>query len=233
MDKNKIIKKALEKKLISSSKTLQDQDIFDLIFLPGFSTAEKVTDISGRGVGMDVVRKNIDELHGMVDTESKLNEGTLFRIRIPNTMAIIEGMVVIVGGERYVIPTQSVIKASSPKSDHVIKSTKTLKEMIDLDGELLQLFRLAAFYNVKGAITRPTDSIILVLEENHKRFGLMVDQILKQQQFVVKGLGKTLGAVPGVSGGTIMSDGSVGIILDVGLLIQSLLYSQKGREEVL
>src|SRR3989339_204147 len=222
LNRDKILTKALEKKLIEAAavKQMTDADVYGLIFLPGFSTAEKVTDISGRGVGMDVVHRNIvEELHGAVDIESRLGEGTTFRIRIPNTLAIIEGMVVTVGSERYVMPTQSIVMALRPEAKNIVHSAGTKREMLSLVGETLALFRVAEIFDVANAITDPTEGIILVIEDNRRKIGLLVDKILKQQQFVIKGLGENMKNVPGVSGGTIMPDGQVGLILDASLLL--------------
>jgi two-component system chemotaxis sensor kinase CheA len=227
LDPAKLIKKATEKGLIKPGQTLTDKEAFDLIFAPGFSTAEKVTDVSGRGVGMDVVRRNIEELHGHVEIESALGIGTLFRIRIPNTLAIIEGMVVLCGAERYVFPTQSIVRAVRPTESQIIPGKGVKQRMIDLGDEILPLYKLADLYGVNDSIDNPVDAIVLVLDNNGKHTCLLVDRIIKQQQFVSKTLGDMFKGVPGVSGGTIMSDGQVGLLVDVGLLMQS--FSSKLR----
>ncbi|MBF0299145.1 MAG: chemotaxis protein CheA [Oligoflexia bacterium] len=223
LDKDKIVKKAIEKKLIKPGQILSEKDIFALIFKPGFSTAEKVTGISGRGVGMDVVRRNIEELHGHIDIESEKGKGTTFKIRIPNTLAIIEGMVIIVDKERYIIPTQYIDRAIKINSSQISRPFNRGNEMVILDNENLPLFKLGGFYNVNNPMKSVDDGIVLILDDSGKRIALLVDQILKKQQFVIKQLNSMVNRVPGISGGTIMSDGKVGLILDAAPLIQGFV----------
>lgn len=217
-----LVKKAIEKKVIKEGTVLTDREAFNLIFEPGFSTAEKVTDVSGRGVGMDVVRRNIEELRGQVDIRSELGKGTVFTIRIPHTLAIIEGMVIVVGKEHYVIPTHSIIRSVKPQKKEIHTISGGKGELYSLQGELLPLFRLGEFYQVPHAEKSLEHSLILIVEEDEKKIGLMIDRILRQQQFVIKGMNDYIKDIPGVSGGTIMPDGSVGLILDVGSIIKQI-----------
>ncbi|MBF0361292.1 MAG: chemotaxis protein CheA [Oligoflexia bacterium] len=223
LDKDKILKKAIEKNIIRAGQNLSEKEIFALIFRPGFSTAEKVTDISGRGVGMDVVRRNIEELHGHIDIDSEKGKGTTFRIRIPNTLAIIEGMVIEVNKERYIIPTQYIERAVRIECNQIMRPFNGGNEIVIMDGENLPLFKLGNFYNVNGPIKNTEDGIVLILDDSGKKIALLVDQILKKQQFVIKQLNSMVNQVPGISGGTIMSDGKVGLILDAGPLIQGFV----------
>ncbi len=222
IDRNKLLAKAVEKGIVSADAQLTDHEVQMLVFHPGLSTAEKVTDVSGRGVGMDVVKRNIEELHGQVDIQSTIGKGTLFSIRIPHTLAIIEGMVVAVGRERYVVPTYSIIRSVRASAAQLVTASGKRAEMLNLHGEILPLFRLGRFYSVPQAQDDPEKGIVMVVEEDNRRIGLLVDEILRQQQFVIKGLGGSMKNVPGISGGTIMPDGNVGLILDVGAVIKTL-----------
>ncbi|OFZ82012.1 MAG: hypothetical protein A2583_01375 [Bdellovibrionales bacterium RIFOXYD1_FULL_53_11] len=219
LDRGRLIEKAIEKGIIQTADGMSDREIFSLVFHSGFSTAEKVTDVSGRGVGMDVVKKNIEEIHGQVEIRSEKGRGSVFCLRIPHTLAIIEGMVITVGEDIYVIPTYSILSSVKPSKADIATASGARAEMIRYQGRLLPLFRLSRFYNISAASEEIDKSIVLIVEEDGRRVGLMVDGILRQQQFVIKPLGDFMRGVPGVSGGTIMPDGTVGLILDVGSLL--------------
>ncbi len=219
LDRDKIIKKAIERGLIEPEQKLTESEIFDLIFQAGFSTADKVTDISGRGVGMDVVKKGIEALHGQVDVTSKVGEGSTFTMKLPLTMAITDAMLIRVGNEHYLLPIVSIEQSFRPAPGTV--STVTGRgELAMLRGNLLPLFRLHELFGVTDAITDPYKSSLISIEGEGKRCVLMVDEILGQQQVVVKTLGKSLGRIRGVSGGSILGDGRVGLILDPAGLLQ-------------
>ncbi|MDM8522773.1 chemotaxis protein CheA [Desulfococcaceae bacterium HSG8] len=219
LDRDAILENALERKLISEAdKSLGDREVFGLIFEPGFSTAKVVSEISGRGVGMNVVKTNIEELRGQIDIQSVPGEGSVFRISLPLTLAIIDGMVVRVGSERYVMPTVSIVRSVRPdKKD--LSTVLRRGETLTLQGKLVPLFRLNTLFRVEGAEQDPTQAIIMVVEHNGKQAGLLVDELIGSQQIVIKTLGETLRNISGISGSAIMPDGRVGLILDVGGLV--------------
>ncbi|MGL1901248.1 MAG: chemotaxis protein CheA [Fibrobacterales bacterium] len=218
----KIKAKAIKQGLIKAEDQHSDNDIHQLIFHPGFSTAEQISDISGRGVGMDVVRRNIEQSRGSVETYSELGIGTTFVIRLPLTLAIIDGMVVTASNERYIIPTLSILDSLRPDSAQ-IGTAAGKGEYIDVRGEAITLVRLSDFFGNSRSEKALTDGIVMVVEDMlGKKIGLSVDQILGQQQVVIKSLGEGIGSIDGVSGGAIMSDGKISMILDVGAIVQSV-----------
>lgn len=219
LDRNKLIQKAVERGIIPHGEGMSDREVFNLIFEPGFSTAEKLTEVSGRGVGMDVVKRNIEALRGEVEIQSELGKGTTFTLKLPLTLAIIDGMVVRAGHERYVFPTLSIILALRPEPG-MIETVLGRGEMFRLRDALIPLLRLHRLYNVGAAETRPEDGIIVVVEIDGRQTGILVDEILGQQQIVIKSLGEALQGVPGIAGGAILPDGRVGLILDVGGLVR-------------
>ncbi len=213
LDRDKIIAKGTERGLIQPGRELTESEVFGLILQPGFSTAEKVTAVSGRGVGMDVVKKGIDALHGRIDVSSEPGAGSKFTLRVPLTMAITDAMFLGVGEERYMMPTGSIEHSFRPEPGSV-STVVGRGEMVMLRGELLPLFRLHKLFNVAGATTDPHEALLVVIEGEGRRCALMVDEVLGQQQVVVKTLGQSLGRIPGAAGGTILGDGRVGLILD-------------------
>ncbi len=219
LDRESILAKALERGLIREGDTLSDRETFNLIFLPGFSTAKKISDVSGRGVGMDVVKKNVEALRGQVDIMSEPGMGTLFTIRLPLTLAIIDGMVVRVSSERYIIPTLSVVQSIRPRFDEV-STVFHRGEMLKVQGDLIPLYRLDRLFVIDGASQDATQATVVVVEDDGRYTGLMVDELLGQQQIVIKPLGEVLRGTPGLSGGAIMPDGHVGLILDIGALVR-------------
>ncbi len=219
LDKDRILQKAIDKGVIDPGRELNDTEIFNLIFAPGFSTAEKITDVSGRGVGMDVVKKNIESIRGRIEVNSWKGKGTTVTLRLPLTMAITDGMLLRVGSERYLLPTVSIEQSFRPEKDTV--STVTGRgEMVLLRGELLPVFRLHRLYDVDDAITDTQEALLIAIESEGKRCALMVDELLGQHQVVIKTLGTTLKNIPGVAGGAILGDGRVGLILDAAGLMQ-------------
>ena len=219
LDKERILKKAVDMGVVSADEKLSDEEIFRLIFHAGLSTAQKVTSISGRGVGMDVVRKNIELLRGRVDISSSLGKGTTFTIRLPLTLAIIDGQIVSIGSERYIVPITSIICSIKPTAEQ-ISSVQKRGEMVTIRGALLPMVRLYKLFGVVSATENPTDALLVIVEEDNKKCCLLVDKLLGQQQVVIKSLGEGLGMVKGVSGGAIMGDGRVSLILDVPGLIK-------------
>ena len=218
LDKARILNKAIESGLIKEGQELPDQDIFKLIFHPGLSTAEKVTDVSGRGVGMDVVRRNIDALRGRIDIASTINQGTTFTIRLPLTLAVIDGLTVRVGRERYILPLTSVEQSLRPQPEQ-LSTIQGRGEICTVRGHLLPMFRLHNLFTVPGAVEDPTKAIVVIVQDNERRCALLVDDLLGQQQVVIKSLRDGVGAVQGVSGGAILSDGNISLILDVPGLV--------------
>ncbi len=219
LNRDKIVAKATAKGLIDGDKTLTDQDVFGLIFAPGFSTADQVTDISGRGVGMDVVRRNIEGIRGRIEIASTAGVGTTFTLRLPLTLAITDGMLVRVGEERYIVPTTSIQLSFRPSPEQLC-TVAGRGEMVVLRGETLPIVRLHRLFNIEGACERFDQSLLMLVGDGGKRVALLVDDLLGQHQVVAKTLGEGIGSVEGVSGGAILSDGRIGLILDVGQLIQ-------------
>ena len=224
IDHETVYSKALERGLITEDDSFTEREIINLIFEPGFSTAEKVTDVSGRGVGMDVVKRNIESMRGQVEVTTKPGNGSIFSIRIPLTLAIIDGMAVNIGGEKYIIPTLSIEMSLRPKEkDLTLVMDKG--EMLDVQGRLIPVIRLYRLFEVENAIEDPTKALLVVVEEDGRKAGLLVDKLLGKQQIVIKNLGESMKNIMGISGGAIMPDGSVGLILDIGGIIRLAYHS--------
>ena len=228
LSRERILKKCLEKGLIDPSRNLAeipDSEVFNYIFLPGFSTAEKVTDISGRGVGMDVVRRNIEALRGSVEIRSTTGKGSTFSMRLPLTMAIIDGMVVRVGGQRYIVPTLNIERSFRPTKEQL---TMVLQkgELVRVREELLPIYRIHRLFSVREGAQDLAEGLLLVLEHGKRRACVFVDEILGQQQVVIKNLGNSQPQIRGVSGGAILGDGRVALIVDVGGLLESAAGAQ-------
>ena len=218
LNRDKILAKAIKQGLIADNEKLPDDQIWALIFKPGFSTAEKVTDVSGRGVGMDVVKRNIDALGGTVSIKTALGKGTTFTLKLPLTLAIIEGMTVRVGKETYIVPLLSILESIQPKAG-TIKTVVGKGELINVRGTYLPMMRMYEVFSLQPEYTEPTKAILLILETEGERVAVMVDEILGQQQVVIKSMEQNFRKVAGVAGATILGDGTVGFILDVrGLL---------------
>lgn len=220
LDKDKILAKAFEKGLLQGDVTdMKDKEIFGLIFEPGFSTAEKVTDISGRGVGMDVVRKNIDQLKGNVDVESTEGQGTVIILRIPLTLAIIDGMLVKAGQARYLIPLQAIKEAFRPEMEEITVMPGG-QEMVMVRKDLLPIVRLSDLFRIGNRNEKLSEGILIILDDRDKSLCLFVNEMLGQMETVIKGLPGYMGAVKGVAGCTILGDGEVSLILDVGGIVE-------------
>jgi two-component system chemotaxis sensor kinase CheA len=216
--RDKILKKAIESGIVQEGENLPDNRIFNLIFEPGFSTAEKVTDVSGRGVGMDVVKKNIDKLRGKVDIASEEGKGSVFSIYLPITLAIIEGIIVRTGVERYILPINSVVEFVRPnEADHNLVYDKG--EMYKAYDKVYPLIYLNRVTKVAGENRKLEDGTICIVDSDYGRACVVVDEVLGQQQVVIKSLGEKLKHLEGVSGAAILSDGRVGLILDVNSLV--------------
>ncbi|MEO8621162.1 MAG: chemotaxis protein CheA [bacterium] len=224
LDRDRIVAKAIERGLIESAAKMSESEIFGLIFAPGFSTAEKVTDVSGRGVGMDVVRRNIERLRGRIEIESTRGEGTLFTVRLPLTLAVTDGMLVRVGLERYIIPTIGIFKSFRPERQ-ALTTVAGCGEMVRLHDHVMPIFRLHRLFSVSGAVQDPCEALVVVVAAGDQLVALLVDELLGQQQVVAKALGDGLGKILGVSGGAILGDGRVGLILDIPEL---LMFARQG-----
>jgi two-component system chemotaxis sensor kinase CheA len=220
LDKNKLLSKAIEKGLVEETAILSEKQIFELIFMPGFSTAEQLTDISGRGVGMDVVRRNIQSLGGNIDIISELGKGTTIAIHLPLTLAILDGQSVAVGDETYIVPLVSIIESINI-TEKMLNKVAGKGETFKLRNEYLPIIRMREIFNVKsGAATKPNEGVIVVVEGQGALCGFLVDELLGQQQVVIKSLEANYRRVEGVSGATILGDGSVALILDVPGLVR-------------
>jgi two-component system chemotaxis sensor kinase CheA len=216
LDKEKIVAKAISRNLCKADERLTDQEIFQFIFLPGFSTAAVVTDVSGRGVGMDVVKRNIETLRGSVEISSEKGFGTTFTIRLPLTLAIVDGMIVRAGNDSYILPTLAIVESIRPAPDQ-ITSVMQKGRAINLRGNLITLVHLESILNnTNGNKWDATEGVVMIVEDMlGKKIGLHVDEIVGQQQVVIKSLGNAMGDVPGVTGGAIMNNGNISLILDI------------------
>lgn len=214
IDKKRVLSKAIEKGQAEAGKSYSDKEIFDMLFAPGLSTADKVSELSGRGVGMDVVKRNIEELRGSVEITSEEGKGSTFRVKLPLTLAIIDGMMVKVGSEVLTIPL-SVIDKSVRPSKTEIKTVEGKGELVDIRGDYLPLVRLYNLFNMPSVKTDPTEALVVVLHGAEKRFGILVDDVLGQMQAVIKSIDKNFKKIEGTSGATILGNGRVSLILDV------------------
>lgn len=215
IDKERVLRKAEEKGLLQiPAEKMTDKEIFALIFEPGFSTAKQVTDISGRGVGMDVVRKNIEKLRGAIDIESELGKGTTVTLRIPLTLAIMEALLVKVGDETFAIPLMNVSETFRVATNDISKTMDGL-EMIKVRDEIMPTFRIHELFKIKPRYNELERGIILITESRNKKFCLFADELIGQQQAVIKGLSDYIGKVPGITGCMILGDGGIGLILDI------------------
>ena len=216
LSRDVILTKAKERGLVADEASLSDREVFKMIFEPGFSTAQTVTDVSGRGVGMDVVRRNIESLRGQVEIDSEAGKGSVFKMGLPLTLAIIDGMVVRVSSETYIVPTVSIVTSLKPESEQ-LSTVLNQGEMLSLHGGLLPLFRLADLFSIAESDQDSDNGLVVVVEDdNKKRAGLVIDELIGRQQIVIKSLGETMKDIPGISGAAIMPNGQVGLILDVG-----------------
>lgn len=226
LDRDRILKKAVEKGLVQNPAALTDAEVFQLIFAPGFSTAAKVTDISGRGVGMDVVKRNIEGMRGRVLIESTKGKGTTFRLVLPLTLAIIDGMLIKVGKERYLVPSLSIVEALQPTRE-MLSSMGERDELLSVRGQVIPILRLSQQLAIEGARQDPTTALIVVVESVGKRVGLLVDEVIAQQQVVIKALGQGVGRAEFYSGAAILSDGCIGLILNVDKLCGLITYRHR------
>lgn len=225
LDPEMLFKKAVEKGVVTEDAKLSDEQIYNLIFEAGFSTAEQLSDVSGRGVGMDVVRKNISSLGGSVDISSELGVGSTMTVRLPLTLAILDGQSVAVGEQVYIVPLVSIIESIQIKSGMINKMAGKGETFI-LRGEYLSIIRLADVFNIDSRAKELEEGLLVVVESEGRLVGIFVDDLLGQQQVVIKSLETNYQKIEGISSATILGDGSVALILD----IQSLVRMSNGRE---
>ncbi|QCR10299.1 chemotaxis protein CheA [Brenneria rubrifaciens] len=216
LNRERILAKALSQGL-AVNDNMSDEDVGMLIFAPGFSTAEKVTDVSGRGVGMDVVKRNIQEMGGHVEIHFQAGKGTTIRILLPLTLAILDGMSVKVSNEVFILPLNAVMESLQPQAEDLYPLAGG-ERVLQVRGEYLPLVELYHIFDVDGAKTEATQGIVVILQSAGRRYALLVDQLIGQHQVVVKNLESNYRKVPGVSAATILGDGSVALIVDVSAL---------------
>ena len=214
LNRARIIEKAIAKGLIESPDGLSDNEIYNLIFQPGFSTAAQVTNVSGRGVGMDVVRRHIEKLRGRIEIRSTMGSGASFLLKLPLTLAIIDGLVVGVGAERYIVPLFAVREMFRPTPE-TIWTVKQRAEMAMVRGSLMPVVRLYRLFRVPPKSEDPLQGVLVVAEVEGQHFCVLVDELIGKQEVVIKSLGETFKNVTGVAGGAILGDGRVGLILDL------------------
>ena len=216
LNRERILAKAASQGL-TVSESMSDDEVAMLIFAPGFSTAEQVTDVSGRGVGMDVVKRNIQEMGGHVEIQSKQGTGTTIRILLPLTLAILDGMSVRVADEVFILPLNAVMESLQPREAD-LHPLAGGERVLEVRGEYLPIVELWKVFNVAGAKTEATQGIVVILQSGGRRYALLVDQLIGQHQVVVKNLESNYRKVPGISAATILGDGSVALIVDVSAL---------------
>jgi len=214
LDVRKILAKARERALIGEGAHLSESDTFRLILEPGFSTADQITDISGRGVGMDVVRRQVEKLRGRIEIRSQPGQGSTFLLKLPLTLAIIDGLVVTSGRHRYIVPLFAVLEMFRPAAESIF-TVQERQEMALVRGRLLPVLRLYKRFRHIPRTEDPCQALLIVAETGGHAFCLMVDDLIGKQEVVIKSLGEGLGEIPGVAGGAILGDGRVGLILDM------------------
>lgn len=214
IDKERVLSKAIQRGVVSGDENLTDSQIFSLIMQPGFSTAEAVSDLSGRGVGLDVVKTSIEKLRGKVEIDSKEGEGTTLSIILPLTLAIIDGMLVSVADEIYIIPTLSVVESFRPEEE-IVHAIKGKGEFVSLRGQHIPIIRLSDVFGIESKRIAPWEGILVCVETEAGRIAIMVDELIGRQQVVIKTLGKALAKLKEISGGAILGNGDIALILNV------------------
>ncbi|MCA9455731.1 MAG: chemotaxis protein CheA [Nitrospira sp.] len=214
LNREKIIKKAIEKGIIADGSNMSDEAVYQLIFRPGFSTAETITDVSGRGVGMDVVKRNIEGLGGSVDIQSTMGKGSRLTLKLPLTLAIIDGMTVRVGQDNYIIPLIAVTESIRPKPNELQRIVGK-GEVVNLRGEWVPVVKLYEAFALTPDFTDPSQALLVIVEADGRRLAVLVDELTGQQQVVIKSLEQNFRKVEAISGATILGDGQVALILDV------------------
>lgn len=215
INRERLLQKAIEKGIVPANASLSEEEIDELIFAPGFSTAAQVTDVSGRGVGMDVVRRNINGLGGRIQVQSVAGRGTRFTLIIPLTLAVLDGMIVAAGTEKYILPLTSIVESFRPDRNQVRALTGG-GEVASIRGEHVRLVYLCKIFDVQNAVTEPWKGLVVLVETaSGGKLGIVVDELIGQQQVVIKSLRDNFDPVPGISGATILGNGRVALILDI------------------
>lgn len=218
----RVRQKAIERALISADALLTEEEICQLVLLPGFSTADKITDVSGRGVGMDVVKRNVEALNGSISIENRPGQGCTFRIRLPLTMAILDGLAMKLGNDVYVLPLVSVVESLRPEPKHIVHVAER-GELVMVRGEPLPLIYTHRIFRVEGDEVDPCNGLVVIVENQGRRYGLVVDELIGQLQVVMKSLEANYERVEGVAGATILGDGRIAMIVDVAGLVRLAL----------
>jgi two-component system chemotaxis sensor kinase CheA len=215
IDRRRVLEKAKERGLVAPTAALSDEEIDNLIFLPGFSTAAVISDVSGRGVGMDVVKRNIQALGGRIVITSTPGHGSRFTLSLPLTLAVLDGMIVAVGGESYIVPITSIVESFRPAAS-AVRNIVNAGEVVAMRGEQVRLAYLHRIFGVPDAVTDPAKGIVIIVEtDGSSKLGLVVDELLGQQQVVIKSMEKNYGQIDGIAAATILGSGKVALILDV------------------
>lgn len=215
----RVRQKAIDRGLIPADAVMTDEETNQLIMLPGFSTAEKITDVSGRGVGMDVVKRNVEALNGSISIRSTQGKGSCFRIRLPLTMAILDGLAMRLGNDVYVLPLLSVVESLRPEPKQIVHIAER-GELVLVRGEPLPLIYTHRLFNVTGNQTDPCDGLVVIVEHQGRKYGIVVDELIGQLQVVMKSLEANYERVDGVSGATILGDGRIAMIVDIAGLVR-------------
>jgi two-component system, chemotaxis family, sensor kinase CheA len=219
LDRARILAKAIQRGIVASGEGLADGEIYNLIFRPGFTTAATVTNVSGRGVGMDVVRRHIEKLRGRIETHSQPGAGVSFLLKLPLTLAIIDGLVVGVGQERFIVPLFAVREMFRPTKD-TLWTVQQRGEMALVRDSLMPVFRLYRKFHIIPRSEEARECVLIVAEAEGERFCMLVDELIGKQEVVIKTLGETFKDVKGIAGGAILGDGRVGLILDLERLFK-------------
>ncbi|MGA9948558.1 MAG: chemotaxis protein CheA, partial [Xanthobacteraceae bacterium] len=215
INSERVLQKARDRGLVGAEATLSDDEINNLIFLPGFSTAEKISDISGRGVGMDVVRRNIQDVGGRISLKSDRGRGMTIQLALPLTLAVMDGMVIRVGSETYVMPMSAIVECLRPPASDIHALIGT-PGMLRLRGNLVPLVQLCDLLDIDSTASGSDERVIIITDAGEgARFGIVVDELCGHQQVVVKSIEESYGSVPGIAGATILGNGRVAFILDV------------------
>ncbi|MFZ0943334.1 MAG: chemotaxis protein CheA [Syntrophobacteraceae bacterium] len=226
LDVKRIRDKAIERGIISASDQLDEKTTFDLIFHPGFSTKDTVSEVSGRGVGMDVVKKCVERLRGKIEITSQFGKGSSFHVKLPLTMAIIDGMIIQIGVERYIVPTIA-LKESFRPSQEAYFTVQGRGELVKVRDTLMPIVRLHSYLNEEPKHRNPWDALLMVVTEGENSYCLLADEIVDRQEVVIKSLGDMFQQLPGISGGAILGDGKIALIIDVKGIIS--LYEESAR----
>ena len=230
LDRDAILRKAVERGLVREGPALADSEIYQLIFQPGFSTAKQVTDISGRGVGMDVVRRNVEALQGSISLRSTIGKGSVMTVRLPLTLAILDGLTVSLGDQVFIVPLLSVVESLRPQRSE-LKTVAGRGEVVLVRGEIVPLLRLNRVFNMPARAADPSEGLLVLVENDRNKCAILVDELLGQSQVVIKNLEANFRKVDGIASATILGDGRIALILDVDGLTRMVEHREGFRSE--